>query len=84
MFPSVKRSRGDVCLAHSTEIQLWGQGEGLLLRDGRQYPFTWHRHNRPDMLTFLDANSDPVPLQIGNSWFQIVPLHYTNPVTVIE
>lgn len=61
------------CLALSVEIQLWGSGSGTVLRDGQQYPVTWHRDGRYDLLTFTDANGDPFPLKVGNTWVQIVP-----------
>jgi len=74
--------QGDRCLAFSTEIQIWGQGRGTIVRDGQAYDVTWKRERRSDMLTFYNAAGDAVPLQIGNSWFQIVPLHYRQPVTL--
>jgi hypothetical protein len=72
----------DRCVSLSTQIQLWGSGGGIILRDGQQYPITWHREARNDMLTFTDANGQPFPLQIGNSWVQLVPNWYNDPVTV--
>ncbi len=73
---------GDVCNAHSTEIQIWGQGDAIILRDGQQFPAIWHREKRENMLTFSDEEGNPIPLKIGNTWFQIVPYHYTNVVTI--
>jgi len=62
------------CLALSVQIQLWGSGNGgIVLRDGQQYPVTWHRDGRYDLLTFTDANGDPFPLKVGNTWVQLVP-----------
>jgi hypothetical protein len=74
--------QGDVCHAFSTEIQIWGQGDAIIIRDGRQYAATWRRENRSDMLTFYDDAGKAAPLQIGNTWFQVVPYHYTDPVTI--
>ena len=34
------------------------------------------------MLTFVDGDGNPVPLQIGNTWFQVLPTHYEDPVTI--
>lgn len=73
---------GSVCNAHSTEIQIWGQGDATIIRDGQQFPATWKREKRENMLTFYDEAGNPVPLQIGNTWFQIVPYHYINVVTI--
>ena len=73
---------GDTCQAFSTEIQIWGEGPALIFRDGRRYEATWHRNQREHLLTFTDAAGEPVPLAIGNTWFQMVPDDYDNPVTV--
>jgi hypothetical protein len=73
---------GDTCQAFSTEIQIWGEGPALIFRDGRQYQATWHRAQRDHLLTFTDAAGEPVPLAIGNTWFQMVPDDYIEPVTV--
>ncbi len=58
----------------SIEIQVWGQGPALILRDGRAYPVHWRRAERDHMLTFWDDAGNPVPLKPGNTWFQLVPL----------
>lgn len=71
-----------VCTHLSVQIQLWGSGTGFILRDGQQFPVTWHRDGRNDLLTFTDADGNPFPLQISNTWVQLVPTWYTDPVTV--
>ena len=90
LLTAIHQQDKSICLTHSNgvcsdwpvEIQIWGQGEAILLRDGKQYPVTWLRENRSDMFTFVDEAGQPVPLQIGNSWFQVLPQYYTNPVTI--
>jgi hypothetical protein len=74
--------RNGTCLHLSVEIQLWGSGSGIILRDGQQYPVNWHRESRNDLLTFTDNDGNPFPLQIGNSWVQLVPTWYQDPVSV--
>ena len=76
--------RNDQCTALSVQIQLWGSGGGIILRDGQQFPINWHRENRNDMLTFTDPDGNPFPLQIGNTWVQLVPTWYENPVSIEE
>lgn len=71
-----------VCAALSIEIQLWGSGPATVFRDGQRYDVTWHREGRGDMLTFTDANGSPFPLQIGNSWVQLMPGYLPNPLIV--
>ena len=72
----------DQCTAYSTEAQIWGQGPVWIVRDGQMYRGVWKREQRNHMLTFYDQDDNPLPLQIGNSFVQVVPLHYQDPVTV--
>ncbi len=72
------------CAALSVEVQLWGSGTGAIFRDGQRYDVTWERLARTDSLTFKDSEGGPFPLQIGNSWVQLVPTWLENPLTVIE
>lgn len=71
-----------VCAALSIEIQLWGSGPAIVFRDGQQYNVTWHREGRNDQLTFTDADGNPFPLQIGNTWVQLVPGYLPDPLAV--
>lgn len=71
---------GTTCSMYTTEIQIWGRGVADLIRDGKKYDVTWVRDNRSDMFTFIDADGNPAPLQIGNTWFQVVPFYYEDPV----
>jgi hypothetical protein len=58
----------------SIEVQIWGSGPVLIFRDGKMIQGWWRREARDQMLTFWDANDNPIPLKPGNSWFQMVPL----------
>ena len=71
-----------VCAALSIEIQLWGSGPAVVFRDGQRYDVTWQRVGRNDQLTFRDAAGNPFPLQIGQSWVQVVPSYIPNSLTV--
>ena len=70
-----------VCVALSIEAQIWGSGPVTIFRDGQRYDGTWERISSEDMFTFYDDAGDPIPLQIGNSWIQVMPTWYDNPVT---
>ena len=70
------------CAAYSMEAQIWGRGSAMIFRDGQMYEGTWRREQPNHMFTFYDADDNPIPLQIGNTFFQVVPLHYEDPVTV--
>jgi hypothetical protein len=73
---------GSSCLAYSRVIDLMGTGQGILFRDGRQYAITWRRDIATDLLTFENHSGNPVPLQIGNSWIQVIPNSYPEPVSI--
>lgn len=74
--------RNDRCHLLSVEIQLWGQGPVVIFRDGQRFEGTWIRDGRTDMLTFFDAAGNPIPLQIGNTWVELMSLAYPDPLTV--
>lgn len=68
---------------HSIQIQIWGEGPVSIFRDGQRFEGHWERENEFDMLTFYDQQGNVLPLSIGNSFFQIVPLGFTG-MTVTE
>jgi hypothetical protein len=70
-----------VCSYFSVQPQIWGSGPAVLFRDDQRYDVTWQRINRNDMLTLHDPTGAPVPLQIGNTWFQVIPTYYVDPVS---
>ncbi|MEM7797887.1 MAG: DUF3048 domain-containing protein [Chloroflexota bacterium] len=74
--------RNDQCYLLSVEVQLWGQGDVVVFRDGQRYDGTWRRENRNDMLTFYDGAGNEIPLQIGNSWIEVMSIWYDNPLIV--
>jgi hypothetical protein len=53
------------------DIQLTGEGRGLVLRNGQVYNVTWvaDAENPP---RFKDESGAPVRLAPGNTWFQVV------------
>ena len=72
-----------LCVALSVEAQIWGSGPVTIFRDGQRYEGTWERSEIKDMFTFYDADGKPIPLQVGNSWVQVMPTWYDDPVTSI-
>lgn len=62
---------------YSIQIQIWGQGPCSIFRDGQRFEGQWRRENPDDMLTFYDLQGNILPLGIGNSFFQLVPLAFT-------
>jgi hypothetical protein len=77
-----EQQSGSSCLAYSIEIQLSGLGAAIILRGGRQYEVFWRRYNPREMINLADANGDLVPMQVGNTWYQVIPLDYPDPVTI--
>ncbi|MFT7586433.1 MAG: hypothetical protein ACI9EW_002870, partial [Cellvibrionaceae bacterium] len=74
--------RDNTCHLLSVEIQLWGSGSVAIFRDGQRYDGTWKREARNDMLTFYDAADNQIPLQIGNSWVELMSIWYADPLQV--
>jgi hypothetical protein len=67
----------------SRQIQIWNLdpkqpgGKAQILRDGQIFEGYWMRVNPADMLTFYFADGSPLPLQRGNSWFEMLPHDFT-------
>jgi hypothetical protein len=59
--------------SYSIAINLLGQGQALLFRDGVLYDAVWVRPQREAMLGLRTTTGDVLPLLPGNTWFQIVP-----------
>lgn len=58
----------------ASEIQLWGSGPALLLRDGMLFQANWQR---PDdgFFSLLDSAGNPLPVRPGKTWIQLVGLY---------
>lgn len=76
-----EHQRDNKCLAGSTLIHLWDEGEMTLLRDGLRFDGYWFREDPTDMLTFETLDNEPLGLQVGNTWMQLVPTHYDGAVS---
>ena len=66
---------------YSIQIQVWGEGPVTIFRDGQRINGRWHRADPNDMLTFTDLDGNILPLAPGNSFFQLVPLGFTQLTT---
>ena len=59
----------------SVQIQLWGTGPVVVLRDGQAFEGIWARPKREDMVVFRDSTGQtPIPLKPGSTWIQLIPL----------
>lgn len=72
------------CAASSMQIHVWGQGVAVVFRDGQMFTGTWRRDHVRDMFTFYNAFGEPIPLQVGQTWFQVLPQHRGEIVEVGE
>jgi hypothetical protein len=62
---------------YSVSIQLWGEGEARLLRDGLVYEAKWVRINPQepdDALIIVDSDEAKIPFKPGPTWIEIVRL----------
>ncbi|HET89975.1 MAG TPA: DUF3048 domain-containing protein, partial [Chloroflexi bacterium] len=59
--------------ALSIQFALWDSNEAVVFRDGVRIPAFWQRWEREDMLTLTDAEENPVPLKVGNTFFEVIP-----------
>ena len=64
--------------SYSLEVQLWGSGPALIVRDGLLYQATWNRKDRFGVLSFTDSSGKVFPLKPGNTWIELVNL--TSPI----
>ena len=60
--------------AFATEIQLWGGGPALILRNGQAYSVNWIRMDSSDMTFLVDEENNSIPLQPGKTWFHTTGL----------
>ncbi len=62
------------------EIQVWGSGPAQLFRNGQMYLVTWVRFTQTEVIGFVGADGQPVPLAPGNTWVEIVD--FDSPTTI--
>ena len=63
--------------AMSVYINLVGQGDAAIFRDGIQVRGKWQRNSVQATLEFVDEAGGVIPLKPGTTWFEIVPLGYS-------
>jgi hypothetical protein len=60
--------------ALSIRWELWYSNRAVLFRDGVRIDAFWQRWERPDMLTLTDEEGNLVPLKVGNTLFELLPV----------
>jgi hypothetical protein len=66
-FPLIKTSSSEVY-----DIQLVGEGQAYLARDGQIIPLTWQRKEENDVVTLVDSQGSPVSFKPGQTWFEVI------------
>lgn len=64
------------CFQWAMETLFEDRGYMILLRDGMAWTGEWRREGDVAMLTFYDTDGNVLPLQIGQTWVQIVPTFF--------
>jgi hypothetical protein len=65
----IEDAGGDVGL----QFGLTGTGKVLIFRDGQVVSGVWKRATRDAITTYYDAQGRPIPLNVGQTWVQVVP-----------
>jgi hypothetical protein len=60
--------------SYSIEIELWFEGDAVLLRDGLRYDVRWSRPTRENLISLYTLDGEPMPFKPGSTWFQVFPL----------
>ncbi len=60
--------------SYSIQINLIGQGDAILFRDGQQYNGRWLHDDKNAIIGLRTTKGDILPLKPGQTWFQIVQL----------
>lgn len=55
------------------QFALWYSNRAVIFRDGVRLDAYWQRWERWDMLTLTDEEGNPIPLKVGNTYFEVVP-----------
>lgn len=67
--PIVEDSLGN----KSLHFKIWGEGRGIVVRDGRAYEVTWRREGENVLIRPIAADGTIFPFKPGPLWVQIVP-----------
>jgi hypothetical protein len=70
--------------ALSIQFALWYSNRAVMFRDGMRIDAFWQRWEREDMLTLTDEEGNPVPLKVGNTFFEVVPTEEREIEIVVE
>jgi hypothetical protein len=58
----------------TASIQVTGEGDAVVLRDGYAYHVRWRKESAALQFEWLDAFGEPFPLTPGRTWIELVPV----------
>jgi len=70
--------------ALSIQFALWHSNRAIVFRDGRRIEAFWQRWERDDMLTLTDEDGNPIPLKVGNTFFEVIPTEEREVEVIVE
>jgi hypothetical protein len=54
------------------ELDVIGDGQATVLRDGRAYPAGWRKATADDHIQWTTPQGDPLPLRPGRTWIEVL------------
>jgi hypothetical protein len=54
------------------DIDLMGEGDAALARDGQLFSIKWQRKNEDDILSLIYPDGTPFPCKPGQTWFEVM------------
>ncbi len=61
---------------HGLQFTLTGSGKVEIFRDGQAVSGQWERQSKKAITTYIDANANPIPLDVGQTWIEVVPTDF--------
>ncbi len=58
-------------------VEMVGEGEAVLLRDGQRYEVTWRRDDPEELIQFFDRSGGVIPFKPGRTWFHVASTETT-------
>ncbi len=64
--------RTDSSGARTLTLDVVGEGEAVVLRDGQAFQARWHKGSAEEQVRWLDADGNPLPLRPGRTWVELL------------
>ena len=69
----------DYAKLYSVGVNLLGEGQAVLLRDGQRFEVTWRRSDENSLIQFFDASGNVIPFKPGTTWFHTASIYIFPP-----